>query len=78
MDAMRHEPKDATPATCAHHSACACSLPFADRQDFRDVERGFIASLPEVEIKNAEGRIVWSLREYAFLNAEGVPATVNS
>jgi alkyl sulfatase BDS1-like metallo-beta-lactamase superfamily hydrolase len=77
MDAMRHEPKDATPATCAHHSACACSLPFADRQDFRDVERGFIASLPEVEIKNAEGRIVWSLREYAFLNAEGVPATVN-
>jgi alkyl sulfatase BDS1-like metallo-beta-lactamase superfamily hydrolase len=77
MDAMRHEPKDATPATCAHHSACASSLPFADRQDFRDVERGFIASLPEVEIKNAEGRIVWSLREYAFLNAEDAPATVN-
>jgi len=77
MDALRHAPKDATPATCARQSSCASALPFADRQDFRDVERGFIASLPEVEIKNADGRIVWSLRDYAFLNAEDVPPTVN-
>src|SRR5215510_7930953 len=77
MDQSRHEPKDATPVTCAHQSSCASALPFGDTQDFRDVKRGFIASLPEVEIKNAEGRIVWRLREYAFLNAGDAPATVN-
>src|SRR5262245_911146 len=77
MDQSMHEPKDATPVTCAHQSSCASALPFGDTQDFRDVKRGFIASLPEVEIKNADGRIVWSLRDYAFLNTEDVPATVN-
>ena len=70
-------PKDATPATCAHHSSYASALPFGDTQDFSDARRGFIASLPEVEIKNADGRIVWSLRDYAFLNAEEAPPTVN-
>ena len=50
-------PKDATPATCAHHSSYASALPFGDTQDFSDARRGFIASLPEVEIKNADGRM---------------------
>ncbi len=30
-----------------------------------------------MEIKNAQGRVVWSLREYAFLAAEEAPPTVN-
>src|SRR5262245_20111235 len=32
MQAIRHEPKDATPATCAQHASCASTLPFEDRQ----------------------------------------------
>jgi alkyl sulfatase BDS1-like metallo-beta-lactamase superfamily hydrolase len=71
------QPKDATPATCAHHALCAAALPFGDTQDFSDAGRGFIATLPEVEIKSAEGRVVWSLREYAFLTAEEAPPTVH-
>jgi alkyl sulfatase BDS1-like metallo-beta-lactamase superfamily hydrolase len=53
------------------------SLPFSDTQDFTDASRGFIASLPEVEIVNDQGRVVWSLRDYAFLAQEDAPDTVN-
>jgi alkyl sulfatase BDS1-like metallo-beta-lactamase superfamily hydrolase len=71
------DPKDAAAATTALHRAVLDALPFGDRQDFEDASQGFIASLPEVEIRNAEGRVVWSLREYAFLAAEQAPMTVN-
>ncbi len=70
-------PRDATPATCAHNAAVRTALPFGDRQDFADAARGFIATLPEVVIRNAEGRAVWDLRDYAFLADEEAPPTVN-
>ena len=71
------DPRDATPVTRAHNRAVLDALPFADQQDFEDAGRGFIGSLPEVEIKNAQGRVVWSLRDYAFLSEEAPAATVN-
>ena len=70
-------PKDAAPVTRAGHRAVLDALPFGDTQDFEDARRGFLGTLPEVEIKNAEGRVVWSLRDYAFLGAEQAPPTVN-
>lgn len=56
-------PQDATPATRAHQRAVLDALPFTDTQDFEDAARGFVATLPEVEIRNAQGRVVWSLRD---------------
>ncbi len=70
-------PKDATPTTRAQNRAVLDALPFGDAQDFEDARRGFLGSLPEVEIKNDKGRVVWSLKEYAFLNEEQAPPTVN-
>ena len=70
-------PKDATPLTASRNRGILDTLPFADRQDFEDAARGFLGTLPDVEIKNAQGRVVWSLREYAFLAAEAAPPTVN-
>jgi len=70
-------PKDATPTTRAQNRAVLDALPFGDAQDFEDARRGFIGSLPEVEIKNDKGRVVWSLKEYAFLTEEQAPPTVN-
>jgi alkyl sulfatase BDS1-like metallo-beta-lactamase superfamily hydrolase len=70
-------PKDATPVTRALNRAVLEALPFADRQDFEDARRGFLGTLPEVEIRNDQGRVVWSLREYAFLATEDAPPTVN-
>ena len=71
------EPNDATPITRAQHRAVLAALDFADEQDFEDARRGRLGSLPDVEIKNAQGRVVWSLREYAFLDEESPPPTVN-
>ncbi|MDX2204964.1 MAG: alkyl sulfatase dimerization domain-containing protein [Hyphomicrobiaceae bacterium] len=70
-------PKEASAHTCAHNKSVLAKLPFGDTQDFADASRGFIATLPEVEIRNAEGRVVFTLKEYAFLAAEEAPDTVN-
>jgi len=70
-------PKDATPTTHAQNRAVLDALPFGDAQDFEDARRGFLGSLPEVEIKNDRGRVVWSMKEYAFLTEEQAPPTVN-
>ena len=76
-DEVRVALKDATAATEAVNRAQLDALPFGDATDFEDAARGFVATLPEVEIKNAQGRVVWSLREYAFLGEANAPATVN-
>ena len=70
-------PKDASPTTHAQNRAVLGALPFLDTQDFDDARRGFLGSLPEVEIKNDQGRVVWSLKDYAFLGDEQAPPTVN-
>jgi alkyl sulfatase BDS1-like metallo-beta-lactamase superfamily hydrolase len=70
-------PKDATPATCAHNRSFLDALPFGDRADFEDATRGFIATLPKVEFRNADGRVIYSLEDYAFLAGEQAPDTVN-
>ena len=77
MSTVEPGPRDATPLTRQANHAVLASLPFADVQDFEDAGRGFVATLPDVEITNAQGRVVWSLRDYAFLAAEEAPATVN-
>jgi alkyl sulfatase BDS1-like metallo-beta-lactamase superfamily hydrolase len=70
-------PKDATAVTAALNRAVLEQLPFDDTQDFDDARRGFVATLPDVRIANEQGRVVWSLRDYAFLSGEGAPPTVN-
>ena len=70
-------PQDATPVPRARQRAALETLPFDDTRDFEDAARGFVATLPEVEIKNAQGRVVWSLRDYAFLARAEAPPTVN-
>jgi alkyl sulfatase BDS1-like metallo-beta-lactamase superfamily hydrolase len=70
-------PADASAFTRARHRATQEALPFGDTQDFEDARRGLLATLPEVEIRNAQGRIVWSLKDYAFLDEVEAPPTVN-
>jgi alkyl sulfatase BDS1-like metallo-beta-lactamase superfamily hydrolase len=77
MAASAENPKDATPTTRAQNRAVLDALPFGDTQDFEDARRGFLRTLPDVEIKNDRGRVVWSLKEYAFLGDEQAPPTVN-
>jgi alkyl sulfatase BDS1-like metallo-beta-lactamase superfamily hydrolase len=69
--------KDAEPATRAVNDTFAKSLPFSDRADFDDANRGFIATLPDGVIAGPGPRPAWDTKPYAFLQKDEVPATVN-
>ena len=60
--------KPATEYTRAAHAAMSKEVDFADRQDFQDAQRGFLAPLPDRgRILDANGRETWNLAPYDFL-----------
>ena len=69
--------RDAEPATRAANEAFARSLPFADRADFDDAQRGFIAALPDGVVAGPAGRPAFDAKRYSFLSRDEVPPTVN-
>ena len=69
-------PSQATEATKARIAAAAASLPMGDTQDFDDTERGFVARSGTRTVTATDGRVVWDLDAYAFLNGD-VPDTAN-
>ena len=70
-------PKQAMPSVIAQQAAMLDRLPFSDTADFDDASRGFLGTLENAAITNAQGRVVWSLEAYGFLTEEKAPATVN-
>lgn len=53
-------------------------LPFDDKADFEEVRRGFIATIPDGVIRDANGRPVWDMAQYSFISSESkAPDTVN-
>lgn len=73
LDAAR----DAEPATRAANAAMAAHLPFADVADFEAAKRGLIAPVPDGMVRTASGTVLWNLGEYAFIDGELAPATIN-
>jgi len=71
------DPNAAEPAVKAAHAAAFEELPFSNRDDYEDVSRGFIATLPDALIKDADGKVVWDLGAYAFLGEDQSPDTVH-
>ena len=69
--------RDAEPATRAANAAMAARLPFGDVADFEAARRGLIAPVPEGVVRTANGTVLWNLGEYAFIDGELAPATVN-
>lgn len=71
-------PKEASSYTQQVNQKYTESLPFNDRQDFEDAQRGFIAPLlNQGELKDAQGKITYRAEDYKFdLNAPA-PSTVN-
>ena len=62
--------KDASSHTKAHQQQLKKQLPFADDKDFALAEQGLIYRPESVEIKNAQGKVVWELGEYDYLSAD--------
>ncbi|QFT55289.1 alkyl/aryl-sulfatase [Microbulbifer sp. THAF38] len=72
------EPKPASVITKKENHAVLKELPFANRQDFADVKRGFIAPLPNNGIiNNKKGNPVWNLEAFQFANDQQAPDTAN-
>jgi len=70
--------KEATEATKKANTSVLNILPFSNKEDFDDAQRGFIATLPNMVIRNAQGNLVWNMDQYSFLNRDDMaPDTVN-
>lgn len=62
--------------TVRANQAVAKALDLGNQQDFEDANRGFIATVEQLVINNAEGEPVWNLPAYDFIQGEA-PASVN-
>ena len=69
--------KGAEPASRAINDSFLRALPFNDKADFDDANRGFIATLPDGVIPGPGGKPAWDNNQYDFLKNEQVPPTVN-
>ena len=65
-----------SPFTTAANQAVLAELPFADRQDFEDAQRGLIASPQSLVVLGAEGDLLWNQDQYDFIEGDA-PASVN-
>lgn len=63
----------ASAATRKHNDAVRASAPFADRRDFDFAARGYLGTLRDPLIKAADGRLVWNLNAFRFLNGQAPP-----
>ncbi len=67
-------PKPATKTTIDANNAVKKSLPFNDKKDFEEAQRGLIAQQKTVTIKNANGDIVWDLEQYKKYITQNAPS----
>ena len=56
--------KPATDATRAANATVARALPFGDRQDFEDAQRGFVARPDTLSLRSPDGKPIWDLESY--------------
>jgi alkyl sulfatase BDS1-like metallo-beta-lactamase superfamily hydrolase len=70
-------PGPASAHTRALHEASLSELPFEDREDFEDAQRGLIATTPSLVLRDARERAVWDMDSYAFVDGHGAPETVH-
>lgn len=59
-----NQPKPASAATQAANAAVQKHLPFSDKSDFADAQRGLLARPETLTIKDADGKVVWDLESY--------------
>ena len=70
---IEHDPQVA-PATRRSIDERAVGLPFDDDADFDDATRGFVARSETRQIRADDGRVVWDLDAYRFLDGPCPPS----
>ncbi|RJS62322.1 alkyl sulfatase dimerization domain-containing protein [Bacillus sp. PK3_68] len=78
IKAASDQPLPATHSTILANKGVYKQLDFADKEDFKNAHKGFIAPLNKNPIKNSKGNVVWDSNQYSFIK-ENQPAssTVN-
>ena len=72
------ESKPATETTAAANAAWYETLDFSDESEKENALRGLIEAPDSLVIYDSEGRVVWNVADYSFVNElETVPDTVN-
>ncbi|MDV0446827.1 putative alkyl/aryl-sulfatase YjcS [Methanosarcinaceae archaeon Ag5] len=76
---MTIQSKDATKFTKEANAAILKELPFDDKQDFEDAQRGFIATVQGDGIYNDKGdHLIWDLKSYEYQKIGApCPDTIN-
>jgi alkyl sulfatase BDS1-like metallo-beta-lactamase superfamily hydrolase len=69
--------KAASVHTCRANAALAATLDFGDQSAFDDAQRGFVGTIPDARIATPDGRVVWDLSAFAFLEDIAAPDSVN-
>ncbi|MGC2373314.1 MAG: alkyl sulfatase dimerization domain-containing protein, partial [Solirubrobacteraceae bacterium] len=71
------DPLPASAHTLTLHRDALGALPFEDREDFADAQRGLIATTPNLLLRDERARTVWDMDSYGFLSDEHSPHTVH-
>ena len=72
------DPGPASEHTREANALAAGGLPHEDHEDFADASRGLIASDPSLVLRDPDGRVVWDMASYSFLEGDPeVPESVN-
>ncbi|MFI8276987.1 alkyl sulfatase C-terminal domain-containing protein [Streptomyces sp. NPDC085929] len=64
---------DAEAVVAEANDAALRRLPFDDTRDPENERRGFMGTAEQNEIRDADGRVVWDLDAYGFLDADCPP-----
>ena len=68
--------KAATQFTADANAQVYALLDFEDKSEFENATRGLIASPEALEIRNEDGKLIWSQKAYDFLDGDA-PSTAN-
>ncbi|MEL6234811.1 MAG: MBL fold metallo-hydrolase, partial [Pseudomonadota bacterium] len=69
-------PPDLTDATATANAAAGSALPLRNPQDDEDAAQGRIAQFPPGGVRAPDGRVIWDMAQYDFLDAP-CPASVH-
>ena len=69
--------KPATEFSRQENQSSGNKLDFENTLCFEDASRGFIGTIPDARITTDDGRVVWDVSAYHFLESETAPDSVN-
>jgi len=74
---LNKEQKEASEFTKEENDKIYALLDFEDKQEFEFAEKGLIASPDQLELKDEDGKVIWTQKAYEFLEVDKAPDSAN-